>query len=99
VTPKFNAVDFVSFYVEIPVMLVMFIFWMLLKRPGLRSSHPDGSRALTGTWYSDLVDVKTVDLSRDEYMEGDHDRADDEQRITRMKGNTRYLWRLYYWLA
>jgi AAT family amino acid transporter len=98
VIPKFNAVDFVSFYIEIPVMLVMFIFWMVLKRPGLHSLHPV-SGAPTGTWYSDLVDVKTVDLSRDEYAEGDQDSADDEQRVIRMKGSKGYLWRLYYWIA
>lgn len=98
-TPKFAALDFVSFYIEIPAMLVMFIFWMLLKRPGLHSSHPGMSGTLTGAWYSDLVDVKTVDLSRDEYAEGDHDRADDEQRVIRMKGSKGYLWKLYYWIV
>jgi amino acid transporter, AAT family len=95
VIPKFNAADFVSFYIEVPVMLAMFIFWMLLKRPGL---HRDGSGA-PQVWYSDLVDVKNVDLSRDEYSEGEHDRTDDEQRINRVKGNKWYLWRLYYWIA
>lgn len=32
--PKFAAVDFVSFYIEIPVMIVMYIAWMLIVRPG-----------------------------------------------------------------
>lgn len=31
-SPTFSAVDFVSFYVELPIMLVMFLFWKLLKR-------------------------------------------------------------------
>jgi AAT family amino acid transporter len=31
-SPKFQAVDFVSFYVEIPVMLVMFVAWKVIKR-------------------------------------------------------------------
>jgi AAT family amino acid transporter len=31
-SPKFQAVDFVSFYVEIPVMLVMFIAWKVIKK-------------------------------------------------------------------
>ena len=34
-SPKFKAVDFVSFYVELPVMLVMFVGWKLLKRTKL----------------------------------------------------------------
>jgi len=104
IIPKFTAVDFVSFYIEIPTMLVMFIAWMVVKRPGSHSLHPGLSGTAVGeasrrAWYSDLVDTKTVDLSRDEYVEGDNDRADDEQRITRMKGNKRCLWKLYYWIA
>ncbi|BEI91175.1 uncharacterized protein CcaverHIS019_0312450 [Cutaneotrichosporon cavernicola] len=31
-SPTFNVVDFVSFYIELPVMLVMFITWKLIKR-------------------------------------------------------------------
>lgn len=31
-SPKFKPVDFVSFYIEIPVMVVMFITWKLIKR-------------------------------------------------------------------
>lgn len=31
-SPTFSGVDFVSYYVELPIMLVMFMFWKLLKR-------------------------------------------------------------------
>jgi AAT family amino acid transporter len=31
-SPKFQAVDFVSYYIELPIMLVMFIGWKLLKK-------------------------------------------------------------------
>ncbi|PGH13626.1 hypothetical protein AJ80_06258 [Polytolypa hystricis UAMH7299] len=31
-SPVFSAVDFVSFYVEIPVMLLMIVVWKLIKR-------------------------------------------------------------------
>lgn len=31
-SPGFNAVDFVSFYVEIGIMLVLFVFWKVVKR-------------------------------------------------------------------
>ena len=31
-SPSFKAVDFVSFYIELPVMLVMIVGWKLLKR-------------------------------------------------------------------
>lgn len=31
-TPKFNALNFVSLYIQLPVMLVMFVTWKVLKR-------------------------------------------------------------------
>lgn len=31
-SPKFKPVDFVSFYVEIPVMVLMFVVWKLIKK-------------------------------------------------------------------
>ncbi|CRG86607.1 Lysine-specific permease [Talaromyces islandicus] len=31
-SPSFAAVDFVSYYIEIPIMIVMFIVWKLVKR-------------------------------------------------------------------
>ncbi|EEA21457.1 Basic amino-acid permease [Talaromyces marneffei ATCC 18224] len=31
-SPIFAAVDFVSYYIEIPVMIVMYLFWKILKR-------------------------------------------------------------------
>jgi AAT family amino acid transporter len=31
-SPSFSAVDFVSYYIELPVMLVMYVAWKLIKR-------------------------------------------------------------------
>lgn len=31
-SPTFNAVDFVSYYIELPVMLVMYVGWKVFKR-------------------------------------------------------------------
>lgn len=31
-SPSFDGVSFVSFYIELPVMLVMFVGWKLIKR-------------------------------------------------------------------
>lgn len=31
-SPSFDGVSFVSFYIELPVMLVMFVVWKLVKR-------------------------------------------------------------------
>jgi AAT family amino acid transporter len=34
-SPSFDAVSFVSYYIELPVMLVMFVGWKLIKRTKL----------------------------------------------------------------
>jgi AAT family amino acid transporter len=31
-SPSFDAVSFVSFYIELPVMLVMYVVWKLIKK-------------------------------------------------------------------
>lgn len=31
-SPKFSAVDFVSYYIEIPVMILMYVAWKLIKK-------------------------------------------------------------------
>jgi len=81
-------------------MIVMYILWMLIKRPGLQVS-PSSSQEKR-RWHSDLVNVNTVDLSRDEYQDEEEDKIDDETRHNRItKGNpgTRALWRLFYVVA
>lgn len=41
-SPHFKVVDFVSFYIEIPVMIVMFLAWKLIKRTSfVRSADMD----------------------------------------------------------
>ncbi|TVY47446.1 putative amino-acid permease [Lachnellula occidentalis] len=34
-SPKFSGVDFVSYYIELPIMLIMYVGWKLLKRTKL----------------------------------------------------------------
>lgn len=43
VIPHFTALDFVSYYIEIPVMIVMYLVWLLLKRIPLHlhKAHSD----------------------------------------------------------
>jgi AAT family amino acid transporter len=38
-SPSFSAVDFVSYYIELPIMLVMYLGWKLLKRTKVVSSE------------------------------------------------------------
>ncbi|KAJ6497803.1 amino acid permease-domain-containing protein [Mycena sanguinolenta] len=47
VLPVFSAVDFLSFYIEVPVIVVMYFAWALLKRSQttLESAPPSASEA------------------------------------------------------
>ncbi|KAJ7718029.1 amino acid permease-domain-containing protein [Mycena maculata] len=104
VLPVFSAVDFLSFYIEVPVMIVMFIAWVLLSRPAVtRASetsplfHPGQTNQESSgkRWFSDLVDIQKVDLNSDQYEEDDADKHDEEERGS----SSGILQRLYYWLA
>ena len=48
--------------------------------------------------YHDLVDIVTVDLTRDEYDEEDDMEGEDEV-TSRLSGKMRLLWTFYYWLV
>ena len=109
-TPHFAAVDFVSFYIEIPVMIVMYLGWILVKRPPKPAEREEperrpllpvgcfGPRSGRSRWH-DLVDIHSLDLKRDEYQEVEEDRIDDAQRQKRLEGRARWLWRAYYWVV
>ncbi|KAJ6558481.1 amino acid permease-domain-containing protein [Mycena vulgaris] len=108
VLPVFSPVDFLSFYIEVPVMVVMYLTWALLKRPAMpRSSgtapspsspllpRPPSQNSSGKWWFADLVDFQTVDLNSDQYEDEDADKHDEDQRRNRTG-----IWqRLYYWLA
>jgi amino acid transporter, AAT family len=91
--PEFKGVEFVSFYVEVPVMALMYVAW-ILSRP--QPARRDGVLRAFG---EDLVDYKTVDLDRDEYAEVEADKVLDQKRESRLKGRQGWLWRCYYWIA
>jgi AAT family amino acid transporter len=57
-------------------------------------SEPEGR-------YHDLVDIQTIDLSRDEYIEQDVTGKvdEDDDRDKRERGSAKYLWKMYYWLV
>ena len=102
VIPKFSAVDFISFYIEIPVMIVMFSCWLILKRftrpVGRLLAEDDESRS--HDWRNlDLVDIDAVDLTQDEYMDEAEDKMEDEERESRIRGPRGLWWRLYYWIV
>ncbi|RPD78334.1 hypothetical protein L226DRAFT_502776 [Lentinus tigrinus ALCF2SS1-7] len=110
VIPTFSAVDFVSFYIEIPALIVMYIAYMLIRRPRASSApialptetepvpqhHSIPRRVWNVLTYNDQVDIKTVDLKRDEHEEEPGDVADDEEREMKLHGRWRWFWRIYY---
>ncbi|KAI0769629.1 amino acid permease-domain-containing protein [Trametes elegans] len=110
VIPKFSGVDFVSFYIEIPVMIVMYFAWMLIRRPKptapaeIASVEPVESavpptlrrRIWRRVAYHDSVDIRTVDIRRDEYEEEETDLKDDEARERKLGGRWRWFWKVYY---
>ena len=89
-------------------MLIMYLTWSSLKRPTLPSTAADGTplspderpgvlrRAWRFVASSDVVDVRTVDLRRDEHEEEPEDAVDDAAREGKLQGRARWLWRLYY---
>jgi amino acid transporter, AAT family len=93
VIPKFSPVDFVSFYLELPVMAVMFFAWILLLRP--RNVANESEERRWDWWFNDTVDLNRMDLSADEYVEvSDPSREPDTK--TKPRG---YFKRLYEWFA
>ncbi|KAI6157445.1 amino acid permease-domain-containing protein [Pisolithus tinctorius] len=116
--PTFSPIDFVSLYIEIPVMVVMYIVWLIVKATVARSAPPDVSgntlrhanetTPLTGRRKSrkidlraafDIVDILTVDLHEDEYVEVNEDGAEDRAREQRLSGRFGWFWRLFYYIA
>ncbi|TCD66713.1 hypothetical protein EIP91_001006 [Steccherinum ochraceum] len=130
IIPTFSAVDFVSFYIEIPVMIVFYLAWLIFKRSPSAGASPSSlqpqvtpsaipqpttststsipsaftpllvNRARGSRWrFHDFVDVRTVDLVKDEYAEEEEDIADDLERKERQSGKWGWLWRVYYFVA
>jgi len=108
VIPKFSALDFVSFYIEIPIMVAMYVVWLSFKRPlQERIQDPTTQPLLTAqpsqatyvmrrSRFHDLVDVDKVDLLVDEHDEPDHVVDNVAERL---QGKRRWLWSLYYWFV
>jgi AAT family amino acid transporter len=111
ILPVFSPVAFTSFYIELPVMLVMYAAWLLshrsrqnLGRATIRRTSTDALLSSPPTTasrriYSDLVDVMTVDLRADEYKENERDKKVDDERERKILGKAGLLWKAYYWLA
>ncbi|PSR73129.1 hypothetical protein PHLCEN_2v10985 [Hermanssonia centrifuga] len=92
-------------------MLVMYLVWFLFHRRALHkvttpttasssaSGPPLATHAPRRVRWLDLVDTETVDLHRDEHEDEVEDLIEDQERERRLKGRTRWFWKLYYIVA
>ncbi|KAH9983335.1 amino acid permease-domain-containing protein [Russula compacta] len=108
IIPHFSAVDFLSFYIELLVMALMYLLWLVVHRalrlPPLAvpptKSLPRGIRTRTATaatlpaaWpFFDFVDVSRVDLYRDEHEEAQVDNHEDEDEVRARRLRGRASW-------
>jgi amino acid permease len=109
VIPRFSVVDFLSFYIELLVMAIMYFLWIVLHRAlrqraaaALLMSSPttaSGSTHPVAQPFFDFVDVSDVDLYRDEHEETPVDKHEDEVRAQRLRGRVGWAWTLYYIVA
>lgn len=74
--PVFTPIDFVSYYVQIPIMTVMSLGWLWTR--GLLGRGVNGAGTKRRTWWHhDFVDGKIVDLVRDQYEEQEEDHEEE----------------------
>ena len=96
--PTFAAVDFVSYYIEIPIMVVMYIAWALVaraKRAKPQETEGEGGNSKQNARYLlDVVDSGTVDLRADEFDEPPEDVNEAAARETQ-KGARGWAHRVY----
>ncbi|KAH8998423.1 amino acid permease-domain-containing protein [Lactarius akahatsu] len=93
VIPRFSAVDFFSFYIQLPVMALMYLLWLLVQRVRHLPASPRPAQP-----FFDFVDVARVDLYHDEH-DGQVDEHEDEVRAQRLRGRARWAWAAYYLIA
>ncbi|KAF7315249.1 AA-permease domain-containing protein [Mycena indigotica] len=91
--PTFSAIDFVSLYIEIAVMVFMFAVWAFIVRPltGRKATQKHKLQRIF-----DLVELETADLDSDQHHDGEADKLDNE----RHEQNQRIWWRrLFFFIA
>ena len=82
-------------------MIVMWLGWIAVRRSMKQATHPDNASTNRGVnGVLDIVDLRVMDLTSDEYQDVVED---DEEEALRQKrsshGKLRFLWRIYYLAA
>lgn len=112
VIPRFSIAEFFTFYIELPVMALMYFLWLLVRRvrhlpastpaPTPTPAPAPASPLMTRTAqqpFFDFVDVTRVDLYHDEHEDEQVDKHEDEARAQRLRGRARWAWAVYYLVA
>jgi len=115
IIPTFSLVDFISFYIEIPIMVVMFFTWLFLSSHESEQSAGSTSEPLLsdsgmdGGSPSHLNRDKTpkfhdlVNIDTVDLIRDEYDEEDDmegEDEVTsQLSGKMKLLWTFYYWLV
>lgn len=105
--PKFNTLEFISLYLELPVIVVMTLIWFAVRRArpvpvrSLTSQDAEapsldlaGSQKNSST-FGDFPNLTAVDLYDDEYIDAETDIEFDAQYKSRRSGKWRLLWKFY----
>ena len=81
--------------------MVMWLGWIAVRRSMKRATYPDNTSTKRGVSGAlDIVDLRTIDLTSDEYqdvMEDDEEEALRQKRTS--QGKRRFLWRIFYLAA
>lgn len=99
VIPKFSVVDFISFYIQIPLMVVMFWAWLLIQRFRRRSPIVLTQSPNPRFWHFDFVDLSVVNLREDEYIEPVEQREGDDSGKEDIRGWRRGLRNVWDWIV
>lgn len=87
-SPHFKPVDFVSFYIEIPIMIVMFLVWKLVKRT--KFVRLDEMDLLTDRY--NVVHEDGVDPMANPEYESHQPTSRREKLLASMKGEEKGVW-------
>lgn len=88
-------------------MFIMCISWLLYTRlrPSLSSeqtpllSTNEDTHRNSGRFLSDIADVRSLDLTTDEYEEEETENRGEEERERRLNGKMKYWWQFVYYIT
>lgn len=114
IIPHFSPLDFLSFYIEVPIMTFMTLTWLFVSRRRSkalsRSAETDGllshSRSSSKSsptvrgrhGWTDLVDIRKADLYSDEHEEPECD-SEEAGGVNVVKGVRGAVLRFWYWIV